>query len=124
MNSQIAKTEVGNGELRRAYLKPNYELRKDDNAYLVDIHMPGVARENVAITLNGDMLTVEASPIPYKHSEWKALYTEIRGEEYRLDLQLNVEIDSEGVTAKSDLGILTVRLPLAAKSAQRTIPVE
>ncbi len=124
MNSQIAKTEVGNGQLRRSYLKPYYELRNEDNAYLVDIHMPGVSRENVAITLNGDMLTIEASRIPYKHPEWKALYTEIRGEDYRLDLQLNVEIDSEGVTAKSDSGILTVRLPLVAKAAQRTIPVE
>jgi HSP20 family molecular chaperone IbpA len=52
------------------------------------------------------------------------LHAEIRGEGFRLDLQLNVEIDSEGVTAKSDLGILSVRLPLAAKAAQRTIPVE
>ncbi len=124
MNSQITKAEMGNGEIRRAYLKPYYELRNKDNAYLVDVHLPGVSRENVAITLNGDMLTIEASRASYKQSDWKALHTEIRGEDYRLDLQLNVEIESDGVSAKSDMGILTVRLPLAAKAAQRTIPVE
>lgn len=124
MNSQITKNEVGEGEASLSYLKPRYELRNEDNAYVVDIHMPGVSREDVAITLNGDMLTIEASRAPYKRSEWKALHTEIRGKGYRLDLQLNVEIESEGVTAKSDMGILAVRLPLAAKAAQRTIPVE
>ncbi len=66
MNSQITKTEMGNGEIRRAYLKPYYELRNEDNAYLVDVHLPGVSRENVAITLNGDMLTIEASRASYK----------------------------------------------------------
>jgi len=124
MESQIAKTENRSREEGKVYLKPNYELRKEDNAYIVDVHMPGVPREKVNITLNGDMLAIEAPRIPYRHSDWKPLHTEIRGDDYRLDLQLNVEIETESVSAKSDLGILTVRLPLAAKAAQRTIPVE
>lgn len=125
MNSQIAKTENNKTrDDRKLYLKPNYELRKEESAYFVDVHMPGVSRDKVDITLNGDMLTIEASRIPYRHPDWKPLHTEIRENDYRLDLQLNVDIDQEGVSAKSDLGILTVRLPLAAKAAQRTIPVE
>ncbi len=124
MNSQIAKTESRSGEGTKAYLKPNYELRSEDNAYLVDVQMPGVSRDKVNITLNGDLLTIEAPRTPYRHTEWKSLHTEIRSEDYRLDLELNVEIDAEHVSAKSELGVLTVRLPLAAKAAQRTIPVD
>jgi HSP20 family molecular chaperone IbpA len=123
MNSQIANAETGNGETRPAYMKPKYEIRVEDNAYVVDVHLPSVSRDNVAITHKGDMLFTEASRAPCKQPEWRVLHTEIRGEGHRLDFQLNVEIDSEGVTAKSDLGILSVRLPLVAKATQRTIAV-
>ena len=62
------------------------------------------------------MLFTEASRAPCKQPEWRVLHTEIRGEGHRLDFQLNVEIDSEGVTAKSDLGILSVRAAACGES--------
>lgn len=110
-------------EEEKKYLKPKYEVRNEDNAYFVDVYMPGVSRDQAQITLDGDTLVIEASRSSYVQDGWKTLHHEIHELDYKLHLQLNVDIDPDGITAKSDSGILTVTLPVAAKAAQRTIPI-
>lgn len=124
MNTQVGETEKNQGRDRNSYVKPRYEVSNRENTYYIDVYMPGVPRENANIVLEGDTLTIEGKRLPYKRAGWKVLNREIREEGYKLDLQLNVDIDSEGITAKSDQGILTVALPVAAKVAHRAIPID
>lgn len=104
-------------------MKPKYEVRNTDNAYYVDVYMPGVSRDQAKVTLDGDNLVIEAERAPFGQEGWKAIHHEIRELDYKLHLQLNVDIDAERIEAKADAGILTVTLPVAAKAAQRSIPI-
>ncbi len=124
MSTQVMNTENANGEARKMYRKPNYEVTNRDNAYYVDVFMPGVSREDASITLDGETLTIEAKRLPFKQTDWKIIHGEIYEHDYRLELKLNVDIEPEGITAKTNDGILTVALPVAAKAAQRSIPIE
>ena len=110
-------------EENRTYLKPRYEVRQKDNAYHVDVYLPGSSRDDAKITLDGDTLSIEATRASYARENWKTLHQEIREQDYKLRLQLNVDIDPDGISAKSEAGILHVVLPVAAKAAQRAIPI-
>lgn len=121
MVDYAVKTEPSARE--KAYLKPKYEVRNTDNAYYVDVYMPGVSRDQAKVTLDGDNLVVEAERAPLGEEGWKAIHHEIRELGYKLHLQLNVDIEGEGIVAKADAGILTVTLPVASKAAQRSIPI-
>lgn len=116
-NEQLERMEP------RSFVKPNYTVRQEENAYHVDVFMPGTSRADASITLDGDTLSIEARRADYAREGWKPLHQEIRDQDYKLHLQLNVDIDPERITAKAEDGILRVVLPVAAKAAQRTITV-
>ncbi len=123
MNEEITKTDTGEPAGSNAYVKPRYEVKTREDAYHIDVYMPGVTRKDAKITLEGDALTIEAKRAPHAVASWESLHREISDNEYRLHLQLNIDIDPEGITARSTNGILTVVLPVATKAAQRTIPI-
>ncbi len=120
----IAKNDTTTTAKKVAYRKPRYEVTQKENVYYVDVFMPGVAKDTSRILLDNDMLTIEASRLGIAKDTWSTVHREIPTEDYRLELQLNVDIDSEGITAHSKDGVLSVRLPVSKKAAQRTIKID
>ena len=59
----------------------------------------------------------------YEVKPGKDVY-ELRVHDFRLQLQLNVKIDTDQISARSEAGVLTVSLPVAEESKPRTIAVE
>ena len=111
-------------ESKQAYRKPNYAVNSEENAYRLDIQLPGVAKDGARITLDGNLLTVEADAPVVGEESWKAFRREIPEGGFKLTLELNVAIDENSITAKAVDGVLTVMLPLAAKAAKRTIAID
>ena len=107
-----------------AYRKPTYTVKQEDNSYRLDVQLPGVAKDDARITLDGNLLMIEADAPVVAQEGWKAFRREIPEGGFKLSLELNVDIEESGITARTSDGVLTVRLPLAAKAAKRTIAIE
>ncbi len=106
------------------YLKPYYEVGGDELAYNVTVYVPGVGKKGVNLSLEKGELLVEADRTHRPNQNWKAAHREIPEADYRLRLQLNVDIDESKISAKVEDGILRIELPVAEEAKPRTISVD
>ncbi len=125
MNTELTKTQdsqVSNED--KMYRKPEYVVHSEDNAYRLEVHLPGVPKDGARITLDGNLLNIDADAVEVAREDWKAYRCERPAGSFRLSLELNVDIAESEINAKVADGVLTVHLPLAAKAAKRTISIE
>ncbi|WP_309387755.1 Hsp20/alpha crystallin family protein [Cerasicoccus frondis] len=108
---------------RKTYLRPQYEVSSTQEAYTVQVYVPGVAKEGVKITVDQDTLAIEASRKQAANEQWRARHREIPTADYRLRLNLNVPVDAEQITASTADGVLTITLPVAEAAKPRQIAV-
>jgi HSP20 family protein len=97
-----------------------------DNAYLVKANLPGIAKENIAIEVDGNKVKITASPTPETlASEGEKL---IRRERYagkfERQFTLSADIDSDAVSAKLEHGVLAVTLPKKVVLAAKRISIQ
>ena len=123
------KTTVENGQRtapqqnrQTDYIAPEVNIFETKDGYVVEAEMPGVNKEGLEITVEGNELTI----IGHRNSEQvngQALFRERRLSDYRRSFELDPAIDTSKVTAKIDQGILTVSLPKSEKVKPRKITV-
>lgn len=106
------------------YRRPHYVVSSDEAGYDVSIEMPGVNRGGATVTLEKGTLTVEGNVTETASDEWRSLHRELPRRDFRLQLRLNVEVDEESIAARTEDGILKVRLPIAETAKPRSISIE
>lgn len=125
MNTELTTTQDKQvSQTEKVYRKPEYVVHSEDNAYRIEVHLPGVAKDGARITLDGNLLSVEAEAVEVSQDGWKTFRRERPEGAFRLSLELNVDIEEGGIKAKVEDGVLVVNLPLAAKAAKRSIAIE
>ena len=88
-----------------------FDVKQDDKAWTLTLDLPGVAREDLAITIDGAVVRIETKAEAQR--QYKAAY------------ELAEEIDVDATSAKLENGVLT--LVLAKKqpvSNARTIEIK
>jgi HSP20 family protein len=108
----------------RGVSTPLGDLEELDDAWLLQVELPGVKREDVDIQLTGRRLLVRAER---KETERKGLLrrsTRTTGR-YFLEVMLPSEVDPERVEASLEDGVLTIRVPKPAadQGGTRTIAI-
>ncbi len=90
------------------------DVRKADDAYVLTAELPGVKLEDIAITVENDVLTIAADYGHVTREEREGyLIRERRGG--RIERSFTLEgIDQNGITAASADGLLTITLPKEA----------
>ena len=71
-------------------------VAQDDNAWTVTLDLPGVAREDLSINVEGPVVRIETKPEAKR--QYKAAY------------ELPQDIDVEATSAKLENGVLTLQL--------------
>ncbi len=112
-----------------AFVQPRYQARKldDAEAYEVAAVMPGVNKKRLEISVEEGELTIIGRRGAWVPEDWRPVWgggPETSVADYRLVLALNVDIDSERISAKLEDGILTLRLPISEASKPKLIAVE
>ena len=77
-------------------LAPGFQLEQDDKAWTVTLDLPGVAREDLAINIEGSIVRIETRAEAKR--QFKAAY------------ELPQDIDAAASTAKLENGVLTLTL--------------
>lgn len=105
------------------YRKPWYEVETEGEVFTVRVFLPGVSREGVELNYERETLTVTGHRTHRPAESWKPLVREIRDEDFRLRLALNVEIQGDRIQAQIEDGVLTINLPKAESIKPRLITV-
>lgn len=100
------------------------EVEETDKDVLVRVEMPGVAKENCRITIEGNLLYLSGEKHFEREAQDSAYHVMERAYgvfQRVIPLPLNVDIDKAEATCKN--GVLTVRLPKGRPTKTRFIRV-
>jgi HSP20 family protein len=104
------------------FVAPEVNIFETKDGYVLEAEMPGVNKEGLQITVEGNELTI----IGHRNSEpvnGQPLFRERRLVDYRRSFELDPAIDTAKVSARIDQGIVTVTLPKSEKVKPRKIAV-
>ena len=101
------------------------DLYETDDEVVVKASLPGVQPDETEISVTGRFLTIKGERSEEDAEEQPNYFRqERRSGAFQRVLRLPVRVDSEQADATLDEGVLTVRLPKAADSRAKTIPVK
>jgi len=104
---------------------PALDVVESERGYTVKLEMPGVAKEDVKVAIEGRQITVQAqSERTEERKEGdRIVYRERSASSYARSFTLPVEVDQAESGAKLENGVLTLTLPKrgARSAAQITV---
>jgi HSP20 family protein len=106
---------------RIEYVAPEVDILETKEDYLVQADMPGVAKTDLELLLEGNELTLVGRR--QRPATGDALVSEIGLRDYRRSFVLDPQIATDRITAQLDQGVLTVRLPKAEAVKPRKIVI-
>jgi HSP20 family protein len=111
-----------NPQAERRYLAPEVNIFETKDEYVLEAEMPGVSKDGLEITLEGNVLTLVGRRSD-ETPTGEPLYRESRPADYRRVFELDPAIDAERINARVDQGVLTLTLPKAERVKPRKIAV-
>ncbi|MCA4131768.1 Hsp20/alpha crystallin family protein [Arthrobacter sp. M4] len=97
---------------------------RDGDDFVVALDLPGVSVDSVDIDVERNVLTVKAErPDPVKEDTELIASERPRGV-FSRQIILGDALDTDGVKASYDAGVLTLRIPIAETAKPRRIEIE
>src|SRR5258708_39564009 len=124
MKSTVQKEgQPSNAGRSQEFVSPEVNIFESKDGYVLEAEMPGVNKEGLEITLEGNEVTitghraVEALP-------GEALFHESTNAGYRRVFELDPAIDTATVSAQIAQGVVTLTLPKSERVKPRKISVD
>ena len=101
------------------------DVAEDDQEYIVKASLPGVAPEDIEITLSDNTLTISGKMTQEEESEGKNYHLrERRFGSFARSISLPATVDADKVEAVNENGVLTLHLPKVEEEKPRKITVK
>lgn len=100
------------------------DLYRDQNRYVLTADMPGVDPGSVDIDVDGQLLTIRAHRSDGNSEGVKWLAKERSYGGYLRQFSIGEGVDTSGISASYDNGVLSVIIPLSEKAKPRKIVVK
>jgi HSP20 family protein len=117
---------LGYGAMTQEDGTPTYALPVDiletEDAYELHATVAGVPQDRVEVTFEGGMLTIAVKAEPVQ-LEGTLIRQERPWGNWSRKLELPTEVDPANIAARFDNGVLSVRVPKAAKAKPVRIPI-
>ncbi|MCB1669179.1 MAG: Hsp20/alpha crystallin family protein, partial [Pseudomonadales bacterium] len=111
-----------------AFFAPRVDIKELDDHYEVTAELPGVKKEDVHITLEDGILSLEAeaSQEDKEEENGKVIRQERRYGKYRRSFNLGGNVHEEDISASFENGVLKLKAPKAKEETpvQRRIEVQ
>jgi HSP20 family molecular chaperone IbpA len=107
-----------------ATLFPPVDVIEDNNGITLTADLPGVTKENLAIRVEGDRLTIEGRVTLGEAQHMQSLYAEIRAAHYKRTFILSRELDTAQIAASIKDGVLVLHVPKLEQAKPRRIEVK
>jgi HSP20 family protein len=102
------------------------DVKEDDKSYTVHAEIPGVKKEDIQVSIDGNQVAISAEIRRQKEDKQgeKVLRTErYYGKVYRA-FALAQEVDQESAQARYDNGVLELTLPKRAAASTRKLMIQ
>ncbi len=118
----------GEKEVVNAFL-PTVNTREDENAYVVEVDLPGVKKEDIKVNIDQEKRTLSISgERKFKDEVKKDDYYKIESSygKFMRTFSLPENVDAENIDAKTEDGVLHITLPKIKKEEKeiKEIPVK
>jgi HSP20 family protein len=114
--------ETGVGTEHADRWVPLADIEETDDAYLIEMELPGVKQDDVDIQINGRELTVSGEIKEKERTGILRRRTRKVGE-FHYAVTLPGEIDDESISADLHSGVLTIRVPKTQRGRSRRIVI-
>ncbi|HEY4541712.1 MAG TPA: Hsp20/alpha crystallin family protein [Noviherbaspirillum sp.] len=101
------------------------DVTESDNAYMIKADVPGVKKEDIKVSVDGNTVTISATSKEEKEAgEGNAVYSErYYGEQYRR-FSLPSDVDESKVEARYQDGVLQLTLPKKQGKTSKQITIQ
>lgn len=103
---------------------PRSDIYELDDQIIIVADVPGVSEKSVEITLEKDVLTINAYVEPVEWEGYSLSYAEYTIGDYQRSFRLPDQIDRENIEAVLKDGVLRLFLPKAPQAKTRKIQVK
>jgi HSP20 family molecular chaperone IbpA len=104
-------------------VRPLYEVKETEEAWGLQVDLPGVARDGLEFTAEEGLITIRGNRSWKVPAGWTLLYRESADSPYELVLRHDNSVDVEKIHAELKDGVLRVSLPKAEAIKPRKIAV-
>ena len=106
----------------RAFM-PNADIFETKDDLTVVLEMPGVDRDNINISVENGVLTVEGTINFGKYEGLQPVYSEYNVGPFRRSFRISSRIDQDNINAEMSDGVITLVLPKVEEAKPRRIEV-
>jgi HSP20 family molecular chaperone IbpA len=103
---------------------PRSDIYEVEDQIVIVADVPGVTEDSVEITLEKNVLTINAYVDPAEMSNYSLLHAEYEIGDYQRSFKLSDEIDREKIEATIKDGVLHLYLPKSTAARTRKIDVK
>lgn len=107
-----------------APLVPPVDIFEDADGITLKADLPGVAKDGLAIGVEGETLTIEGSVDLDAPATMTDVYAEIGVARYKRTFELARDLDTDRIDANLKNGVLTLRIPKREQAKPRRIAVQ
>ncbi len=115
------QAEVVRREQQEGYFQPATDIVETAEGVTLRFDMPGVAKENVDITVDKDTLTIIGKAEPEEPGN--PVYRETYVGDYRRQFTLSTDMDPNNIAATISDGVLTVTVGKAQQAKPRKVQI-
>ncbi|MCC7518873.1 MAG: Hsp20/alpha crystallin family protein [Verrucomicrobiae bacterium] len=121
MNNTSRKTT--SMEMERAFVAPPANIRENMDEVIVELEMPGVDRNRLDVSVDGDELIVTGHRL-HEKTDSTPVWRETRDEDFRRSFTLGDHVNRAAISASFQDGVLTLRLSKAEDVKPRHVEVQ
>lgn len=105
------------------FFVPATDVYETDEGLTLVMEMPGVARDNLEVSLEDGVLNVEGRLDVARYEGLEPVYTEYDIGHYARSFSLSDKVDQENIGARLEGGVLTLTLPKSPVAKPRRIAI-
>ncbi len=116
--------QQGSGRATTTAWAPALDISERKDAYLVTVELPGVAADDLQITLEAGLLTIQGERhFAHDSSEQQFHRIERRYGAFRRSITLPAHVMAEGIEASAEDGVLQILVPKMEEAKPKRIQV-
>jgi HSP20 family protein len=126
MSNAVQTSSASTPETRpeQPHVVPPVDVFENDASITLLADLPGVAREQLQVRVDGDNLVLEATATTAGPADMQLVYGEAQIPTYRRQFTLSRELDASRIEAQLRDGVLRLTIPKAEEARPRRIQVQ
>jgi HSP20 family protein len=123
--SQVLESLFTTDTIMGTTKSPAMNIAEYENELVVTAELPGVKKDQVKVTFENGILTVDGQRKPNDPpKDAEVLLNELQIRNFSRSIRINVEVDANNITAELEDGILSVTLPKLEEAKPKSIEVK